>query len=374
MNIGILGGGQLAKMSALAAYRLGFNIFILEKQLNSPAGMLTKNDFVGDVNDDNLLKKFSENCDVITLESEFINPDRLELLESFGKKVIPSSNTISLIQDKFIQKTTFKEQNIPVPEFFEVKDKLDFESIVKNIGLPFVLKSKKLGYDGYGNAVIKNIDDFKVAFDKLTKRHETLLAEKFIDFEKEMAVTIARNNKGVTFYPVVETIQEHGICKKVIAPLEISDNLLNEAKSIGLNCVKSVNGYGIYTIEMFLTKNNNILVNEIAPRPHNTAHYTIDACVTSQFENHIRSILDLPLGSTEMKKKYAVMINLLGKRNGVGELLNYNEVLQSPEVCLHIYGKSESRIGRKMGHITIVGDYLNEILKKAEEIEKIANI
>ncbi len=374
MNIGILGGGQLARMSTLAAYRLGFNVTILEKEINSPAGMLTKNDFVGNVNDDELLKKFSENCDVITLESEFINPDRLEFLENLGKKVIPSSNTISLIQDKFIQKTTFNKYNIPVPKFLEVKMKSDYEIILQNLGLPFVLKSKKLGYDGYGNAVIKNVEDFEIAFDKLTKRHDTLLAEKFIDFEKEIAVTIVRTVNEVKVYPVVETIQENGICKKVIAPLNISNKLKFEAEGIGLECIQSVNGYGIYTIEMFLTKDNKLLVNEIAPRPHNTAHYTIDACVTSQFENHVRSVLNLPLGSTDMKKPFAVMVNLLGKRNGIGKLLNYEEVLKHPEVSLHIYGKAESRIGRKMGHITIVGNNLNEILKKAEEIEKVANI
>lgn len=374
MRIGILGGGQLAKMSALAAYKLGFFVNILEKNLNSPAGLLTKNDYAGWVNDDEILREFSKDCDIITLESEFVDATRLEFLENLGKKVIPSSNTISLIQDKFIQKTTFKNFGIALPNFIEVISLDDFEKVEKVLGVPFVLKSKKFGYDGYGNAIIKNKKDFEEAFKKLTTRYPTLLAEEFINFKKELAITVVRTAKQVKVYPLVETIQEYNICKKVIAPINIEQHLLEEAEKIAVNCVKSLNGYGIYSIEMFLTNNSKILVNEIAPRPHNSAHYTIDACYTSQFENHVRSILNLPLGSTKMKKPYAVMINLLGKRNGIGELLNYEEVLSDPDISLHLYSKSESRIGRKMGHITIIGDDPEDLLKRAEKIEQIANI
>lgn len=374
MRIGILGGGQLAKMSALAAYKLGFFVNILEKNLNSPAGLLTKNDYTGWVDDDEILREFSKDCDVITLESEFVDSTRLEFLENLGKKVIPSSNTISLIQDKFIQKTTFKNFGIALPNFIEVISLDDFEKVEKVLGVPFVLKSKKFGYDGYGNAIIKNKKDFEEAFKKLTTRYPTLLAEEFINFKKELAITVVRTERQIKVYPLVETIQENNICKKVIAPLNIEQHLQKEAEEIAVNCVKSLNGYGIYSIEMFLTNENKILVNEIAPRPHNSAHYTIDACYTSQFENHIRSILNLPLGSTKMKKPYAVMINLLGKRNGIGELLNYEEVLSDPDISLHLYSKSESRMGRKMGHITIIGDDPEDILKRAEKIEQIANI
>jgi 5-(carboxyamino)imidazole ribonucleotide synthase len=374
MRIGILGGGQLAKMSALAAYKLGFFVNILEKNLNSPAGLLTKNDYAGWVDDDEILEKFAKECDVITLESEFVDATRLEFLENLGKKVIPSSNTISLIQDKFIQKTTFKNFGIALPNFIEVISLDDFEIVEKVLGVPFVLKSKKFGYDGYGNAIIKDKKDFDEAFKKLTARYPTLLAEEFINFKKELAITVVRTEQQIKVYPLVETIQENNICKKVIAPLNIEQHLQKEAEEIAVNCVKSLNGYGIYSIEMFLTNDNKILVNEIAPRPHNSAHYTIDACYTSQFENHVRSILNLPLGSTKMKKPYAVMINLLGKRNGAGELLNYEEVLSDPDISLHLYSKSESRIGRKMGHITIIGDDPEDILKRAEKIEQIANI
>ena len=374
MRIGILGGGQLAKMSTLAAYKLGFKVNILEKFANSSAGMMTKSDFVGWVDDYNILQKFAANCDVITLESEFVDSNRLEFLENTGYVVIPTSNTIGLIQDKYIQKTTFKNFGIDVPNFTEVTSINDYEIILKMLGLPFVLKSKKLGYDGYGNAVINNKTEFVNAFEKLTKRHHSLLAEQFINFTKELAVTVVRTKNEIKLYPVIETIQENSICKKVLAPCNIDNHLIELAKNIGINCVKSVNGFGIYSIELFLTDTNKIIVNEIAPRPHNSAHSTIHACKTSQFENHIRSVLNLPLGSTEMVKPYAVMINLLGKRNGIGGLMNYNEVLSDSDISLHIYGKEESRVGRKMGHITVLGDNLIEILEKAEKIEKIANI
>lgn len=371
-RIGILGGGQLAKMSALCALKLGFDITILEKALNSPAGMMTKNDFEGWVDNDNVMTNFANSCDIITLENEFIEPKRLAFLENLGKTVLPSSKTISLIQDKFIQKTVFRNAGIAVPDFVEVNLIDDYEKIKETLGVPFVLKSKKLGYDGYGNAVIKSKEDFIEGYKKLYPRCNALYAEKFVNFTKELAVSVVKNSYESLTYPVVETIQENNICKKVIAPVEIDKSLIEEAKNTAIKCVDAIEGYGIYALEMFLTEDNKILVNEIAPRPHNSAHYTIDACVTSQFENHIRAILDLPLGSTDMVKPYAVMINMLGKKNGTGNLENYEEVLAEKDVHLHIYGKAESRIGRKMGHITIVGDDLQEILNRAEKIEKLA--
>lgn len=371
-RIGILGGGQLAKMSGLCAFKLGFDITILEKALNSPAGMMTKNDFEGWVDNDNVMTNFANSCDIITLENEFIEPKRLAFLENLGKTVLPSSKTISLIQDKFIQKTVFRNAGIAVPDFVEVNLIDDYEKIKETLGVPFVLKSKKLGYDGYGNAVIKSKEDFIEGYKKLYPRCNALYAEKFVNFTKELAVSVVKNSYESLTYPVVETIQENNICKKVIAPVEIDKSLIEEAKNTAIKCVDAIEGYGIYALEMFLTEDNKILVNEIAPRPHNSAHYTIDACVTSQFENHIRAVLDLPLGSTDMVKPYAVMINMLGKKNGTGNLENYEEVLAEKDVHLHIYGKAESRIGRKMGHITIVGDNLQEILNRAEKIEKLA--
>lgn len=369
-KIGILGGGQLAKMSALAAYSLGFSVNILDKTKNSPAGQITKNEFIGWTDDKNILKKFIDSSDLITLENEFIDYHCIEWIESHNKKVIPSSKTISLIQDKLIQKQTVRQSNLPVADFVEVDQSSNYSNLSKTLGDKFLLKSRKLGYDGYGNAFVNNEKEFKNAVKKLTKRHSNLLAEKFIDFEKELAIIIIRTKKEIRTYPVVETIQKNHICHIVIAPAQIEKKYVNEATEIGIEAIKSIKGYGIFGVEFFLTRGGKILINEIAPRPHNSGHYTIEACKTSQFENHIRSILNLPLGSTEMIFPYSVMINLLGKINRKNHRVDISKTLKYDGVHLHIYGKEQSRKRRKMGHITICGDDLNKIFKEAIDAEK----
>lgn len=368
--IGILGGGQLARMSAMQAIRLGFDVAILEKEKNSPAGVLTKKEFVGWVDEKKIFDEFIEASDIITLENEFIDYKYLEYIENKGKKVIPDSKTISLIQDKFIQKTTFQNSGIPAPKFLNVNETTTYEFIKSELDSKFVLKSKKMGYDGYGNATVKNKSEFKEALQRLSERHTELYAEKFVPFVKELAIMVVRTKKEIKTYPVVETIQKNHICHTVIAPARVNEKIIRSVNEIAVEAVRSINGYGIFGIEFFLLEDDSVLVNEIAPRPHNTGHYTIEACTISQFENHIRAVLDLPLGNTELVQPYAVMINLLGKRNGVGVVQNYSEALNNKNVHLHIYGKAESRIGRKMGHITIIGSDLNKILLQAKKIEK----
>ncbi len=369
-RIGILGGGQLARMSAYQAYKLGFEIAILEKEHQSPAGQLTKFDYAGWMNNKKIIQKFIKDCDVITLENEFIDYRDLQYIEKSGKRVFPGSKTISLIQDKFIQKKTLQKNQIPVPNFIEVKDSSTYEMISEKLGKKFVLKSRKMGYDGYGNALVNNKKSYEEGIKKLSLRHSDLMAEQFIDFQKELAVMVVRTRNEIKSYPVVETIQKNHICHTVIAPARIENKLLNVVDEISVKTVEAVNGIGIFGIELFITKDNKILVNEMAPRPHNSGHYTIEACITSQFENHIRAVLNLPLGSTDMIKPYAVMINLLGKKTGEGIIENYNTALEDEKVHLHIYGKAKSRLGRKMGHITMVGDNLNTILSKAKKIER----
>lgn len=367
--IGILGGGQLARMSAFQAIRLGFDVAILEREINSPAGVLTKNEFVGWVDDKKIFKKFIGKSDIITLENEFIDYTYLEEIENSGKLVIPSSKTISLIQDKYIQKTTLKKNNIPVPEFLEITNQTRYEDVKEILGNKFIIKSKKMGYDGYGNAMVKNQKQFSESIASLTKRHSETYAEEFINFRKELAVMVVRTKKEIRTYPVVETIQKNHICHTVIAPADVSSKVKKTVEEISIEAVKAIYGFGIFGIELFLDDKGNILVNEIAPRPHNSGHYSIEACTTSQFENHIRAVLNLPLGNTNLVKPYAVMINLLGKRNDVGILENYHEALNDDEINLHIYGKHQSRIGRKMGHITLLGNNITNILRRAKRIE-----
>jgi 5-(carboxyamino)imidazole ribonucleotide synthase len=368
--VGILGGGQLARMSAYQAYKLGFEIAILEKSKNSPAGMMTKHEFVGWVDNKKTLSEFTKASDIVTLENEFVDYHKLEFIEGLGKKVVPSPKTISLIQDKYIQKRTLRNNNIPIAAFLSVNNKSDYQEISSILGKKFILKSRKMGYDGYGNYSVHSEKYFSEGIKLLTSRHSELMAEEFIDFDMELAIMVARTKKEIKTYPVVQTIQKNHICHTVIAPAQVKPVILRKATDIAVESIKAIQGYGIFGIEMFLVNGKDILVNEMAPRPHNSGHYTIEACVTSQFENHIRSVLNLPLGSTEMVKPYAVMINLLGKREGQGIVEDYNKVLKNDNIHLHIYGKEKSRLGRKMGHITVIGDDLNKILNLARKVEK----
>lgn len=368
-TIGILGGGQLARMSAFAAIRMGFDVAVLEKIADSPAGVLTRKEFVGWVDDEEILKKFTDASDVITLENEFIDSSYLRKIEDWGKTVIPSSKTISLIQDKFIQKSVLQDYGIPVPKFINIEPDMDYKFVKNSLGKRFVLKSRKMGYDGYGNRKVTNESSFKEGIDQLRERHSELYAEEFVKFKKELAVMILRSSSQTKIYPVVETIQKDHICHTVIAPVSISKKLKIKIEAIAGNVLDAIDGNGIFGIEFFLTK-GEVLVNEVAPRPHNSGHYTIDACKISQFENHIRSVLELPLGSTEMIQQNAVMINLLGKKEGEGLIEDYNTALGDKDIHLHIYGKKKSRPGRKMGHITLTGSNQKELLERVKNIEK----
>jgi len=368
--IGILGGGQLAKMSTLAASRLGFDISILEKEMKSPAGQLTHHESIGWVDDELLLKSFAHHVDVVTLENEFVDHHRIEYIEQLGKKVFPSSTTIGLIQDKLLQKQTLRKNSIPVPAFLEVRETHTYAQVVKELGSPFVLKSRKMGYDGYGNALVSSEKGYNDAVNHLTNRHNNLMAESFVNFTMELAVMVVRTSKEIKTYPVVQTIQKNHICHTVIAPAQIPAKTAKQAEEIAIESVKAMKGFGIFGVEMFLTKEGSIIVNEMAPRPHNSGHYTIEGCVTSQFENHIRAVMELPLGSTELIKSYAVMINLLGKPFPQKRMEVYRTTMQHPNIHLHIYGKESSRVGRKMGHITIIGDNLKKILKEATDLEE----
>ncbi len=367
--VGILGGGQLARMSAYAAYRLGVDIAIFEKEVGSPAGRLTHKEFAGSVERDALLRKFASACSVITLENEFIDSGRIRFLESCGTAVFPSSSTIALIQDKFVQKSVLLRMGLPVPKFVAVGDAVDFSTIANRLGLPFVMKSRKMGYDGYGNALVTDRSTFEEAFRRLTKRHAHLYAEEFVRFRKELAVMVARTKKEIRAYPVVETIQKNHICHTVIAPAQISRRARAEATELAIESVRAVRGYGIFGIEFFLTNDGKLAVNEMAPRPHNSGHYTIEGCVTSQFENHIRAVLNLPLGSTEMTAPFAVMINLLGKGAPGKGAHGIAGALKHDHAHIHVYGKKISRVGRKMGHCTVLGATLDPLLRRAHSIE-----
>jgi len=357
-NIGILGGGQLAKMMAQEAYKLGWAVTIWDKELNSPAGAITKFDISGAFDNKESLAKFIDTADFAILENEFIDPEIIRVIEEHIP-VFPSSKTISKIQDKFKQKVVFNQAGAKTAKYQEINSEEDALNFGKENGYPFVLKTRTMGYDGYGNAVVVSSEGIPHAFSKLSihSQKSKLYAESFVAFDKELAMMVARNAAGdIATYPLVETIQENNICKSVIAPADISQNSALRAETMAKKIVESIEGVGIFGIEFFHTTNGEILVNEIAPRPHNSGHYTIEACCCSQFQQAIRAVSGLPLGSTKMILPFAVMVNILGITNGDNYPANISNSLTDGNVSLHLYGKSASRTGRKMGHITAISD------------------
>ena len=359
MKIGILGGGQLARMILEANYKYGFEFIILSKTTSSPAGKICNNEMVGDWNDEKVLGEFASKCDVVTLENEFIDYTKIAYIESLGKPVHPSSKVIKLVQDKLIQKNTLNELGIPVADFVEVNSKDDIKSFAGVYDYPVILKSRTMGYDGKGNYKIDSEDDIDAALETIGARGE-LMCERFIDFKMEIATQAARNKNGdIRIYPVVETIQKNHICHIVKASRNKFSTIKEEVNNIAKKILEEIEYVGVIGIEMFLTKEDNILVNELAPRVHNTGHYTIEGAFVSQFENHVRAILDLPLGDTDMTSDSAVMINILGEKDASAKLVRLGAVLENDKTYLHVYGKDETKVGRKMGHITVLDKYID---------------
>ncbi len=369
ISIGIVGGGQLGKMLTIAAKKMGFYVVISDPTPQSPAGQVADKQLIGDYKDEKITRELARLCDVITVDAEFVNDEVLLRLEKKGEKIYPSPTIITIIKDKLLQKQFLKKNNIPTTQFLSIHSKEDILNAVKKLGYPIVLKARFDAYDGKGNFVIRKVSDIDKGLEKLKERK--LYVEKYIPFKKELAIMIARNIKGnIAIYPVVETIHKDNICDTVIAPASVSKQTQKKAQALARKVMKQFKGIGVFGIEMFLKKDNNILVNEIAPRVHNSGHYTIEACITSQFEQHIRAIAILPLGSTQMIVKKAVMKNILGEKEGAGFPNGVEKALRIDNVSLHVYGKRNSRPQRKMGHITVVGDNLKECLKRVNLARK----
>jgi len=366
-TLGILGGGQLAKMTAEAAYRMGLRVAVIEHGEDSPAGVMTKLEFPGGWKDGAELERFINASDIITLENEFIDPDILDHIAQ-RRFVFPTADTMRLVQDKLTQKETFSSVGIPTPNFAEIDSEQDLHEFGTKYGYPFVAKTRMYGYDGYGNATIKRSTEIEMVWRRFMGGEEprALLAEQFVTFTKELAVMVTRNKRGETaVYPCVQTIQQGHICVTVLAPAPIDEHLQKRAQEIALTCVETIDGVGVFGIEMFLTANDEILFNEIAPRPHNSGHYTIEACHTSQYENVVRAVTNMPLGSPSMRVPAACMINLLGERTGTGIPDSVIEMLKVDDVALHLYGKKDVRMGRKMGHLTATGSTVQDAFARA---------
>lgn len=373
-TVGILGGGQLGRMLVEAASRLNVKTIVLDKGL-SPAKQINASDdhIDGSFTDYKSIKELALKSDVLTVEIEHVDVSALEQVQKeTGIKIYPLPQTIKLIQDKYLQKEHLIEHGIAVTESVALVENSPKEvlAIAEKFGFPLMLKSRTLAYDGRGNFVVKNKDYIEKGLEFLKDR--PLYAEKWCPFTKELAVMVVRSIEGEVFnYPIVETIHKDNICHLVYCPAPINPSLMAKAEILAKNAIKTFPGCGIFGIEMFLLDNNEILINEIAPRPHNSGHYTIDSCVTSQFEAHVRAITNLPLpkGFSNLTNSSvnSIMLNVLGDEEHDKELQMCRRAIELPNTTVYLYGKT-SRPQRKMGHINIVDSSLANCQRKLDYI------
>jgi 5-(carboxyamino)imidazole ribonucleotide synthase len=367
-TIGIIGGGQLAKMLGQAGSQLGLQTIVLSEQPHCPAASAVTRVIQGGADELASLRQLAEAVDVVTLENEFVDAGLLEALENDGHVVAPNAATMRIVQDKFLQKTALKKAGLAVPEFIDVPDIAALDAAIRLLGLPLVLKKRRNGYDGKGNATIRKESDSRMAWELLNGDENALFAEAFVPFTQELAIMITRGaRRSAMAYPVVETIQHHHICRVVKAPASISPALTETVADLARRAIDAVKGIGTFGVELFRTADNRVLINELAPRVHNSGHYTIEACACSQFENHLRAILGWPLGSPVMRTGGAVMINLLGRGKGSGSPRGIEEALAIAATHVHVYGKSASALLRKMGHLTMLGASVEEVLPRAQK-------
>lgn len=365
LKIGVLGGGQLGRMMIQSAIDYNLNISILDPDPNAPCSALVENFSTGKLTDEDLVYTWGQAFDLVTIEIENVSVVALKRLQEEGVKVFPQPEIIELIQDKRKQKTFYKANRIPTAEFVLTEDKADVANHADM--LPAVNKLGTEGYDGRGVQVIREREDLEKAFDKPG------LLETLVDFEKELSVVVARNQKGETScFPVVELSYhpEQNLVEFLFAPAQISAKIEQDAYQLATDVIEKLDLVGLLAVEMFLTKDGNLLVNEVAPRTHNSGHHTIEANLTSQFEQHLRAILNLPLGSTELTSP-AAMVNLLGEDGYTGDAkyAGLEECMSMKGVYVHLYGKKVTKPFRKMGHVTITDSELESLKSKARKVK-----
>jgi len=364
-RLGILGGGQLGRMLIQESINLNLSVSILDPDKNAPCKNICDYLEVGELSDYETVYNFGKRVDLVTIEIEKVNVEALEALEKEGVTVFPQSRIIRLIQDKGLQKQFFKENDIPTADFQLISDRAQL--LEENLSLPFIQKLRKDGYDGKGVVKISTQTDYDKAFDAPS------IVEKNIDFEKEISVIIARNEKGqIKTFPLVEMDfnAEANLVEYLISPSTYPFEIQQKAEKIATDIANSLNIVGLLAVEMFLTSDGNILVNELAPRPHNSGHQTIEGNRTSQFMQHLRAILNLPLGSTEATGN-AIMVNLLGEKGYEGPAFykGLKEGLKKEGVYVHLYGKKLTKPFRKMGHVTIVDSDREKAIEKAKFVK-----
>ncbi len=364
-KLGILGGGQLGRMLIQSGIDFNINFSVLDPDAQAPCHQLAEFTH-GKLTDFETVLKFGESCDLITIEIENVNTDALKELVKRGKKVFPQPELIELIKDKRIQKQFYKDKGIPTADFILTNTK---QAVIDNKSfLPAVNKLGKEGYDGRGVQILREEKDLSKAFEAPS------LLEKLIDFDKEIAVIVARNERGeVSSFPVVEMVfhPEANLVEYLFAPAQIETSIADEAQHIAKKVIEELKLVGLLAVEMFVTKDGKVLVNEVAPRPHNSGHQSIEANITSQYEQHLRAILNLPFGNTETVMSSA-MVNLLGEDgySGMAQYKGFEEVVAVSGVHVHLYGKKTTKPFRKMGHVTIVDNDMESLKKKAKFVKE----
>ncbi|KAK1314481.1 hypothetical protein QJS10_CPA06g02460 [Acorus calamus] len=369
--VGVLGGGQLGKMLCQAASRMAVKVMVLDPLADCPAGLVAFRHVVGSFDDGDTVESFAKRCGVLTVEIEHVDAVTLERLERQGVDCQPKASTIQIIQDKYLQKLHFSQHGIPLADFMQVDDIESVKKAGDMFGYPLMIKSKKLAYDGRGNAVARSQEEIPSAVSALGGYGRGLYVEKWAPFVKELSVIVARGrDNSMSCYPVVETIHKDNICHIVEAPANVTEKVKYLSIDIAKKAVDSLEGAGVFAVELFLTSDGQVLLNEVAPRPHNSGHHTIESCYTSQYEQHVRAVLGLPLGDPSMKVPAAIMYNILGEDEGEPGFYLANQLMKRalsiPGASIHWYGKPEVRKLRKMGHITIVGPSLSVVKERLD--------
>ncbi|PSB08357.1 5-(carboxyamino)imidazole ribonucleotide synthase [filamentous cyanobacterium CCP2] len=379
-RVGVIGGGQLAWMMAAAAEKLGIQLVIQTPKADDPAVSIASHTIFAPVADATATAELATHCDVITFENEFIDLEALLNLEQQGVCFYPRLRSIAPLLDKYEQRSYLQSLGLPTPKFIALEPDTD-PAIIKAFGLPVVLKARRLGYDGQGTTILKNQVDLQNLIHNQSDRSDpfpasTFLLEAFVPFERELAVMVARSASGeMVVYPVVETQQEQQVCRRVLVTPDLPEAVVEQVKTIAHRLLESLDYVGIMGIEFFLTQDGNVLVNETAPRTHNSGHYSLDACITSQFEQQLRSVCGLPLGDPALSTSGSVMVNLLGYEDAESDYAEHRQQLaQIPNAQVYWYGKTVSRIGRKLGHVTVTlteGQGRSQALEIAQKVESI---
>lgn len=368
-RIGIVGGGQLARMMAEAAPALGLHVTVLDPTPECPASTFAAQ-IVGDFDDLEKLAALARDSDVVTLDIEAVSAACLEALERSGVRVAPSAKVLGTIQDKLQQKRFLRDHGLPTSDFVAV-DAGDLSALL-DFGIPCVMKARRHGYDGRGVKVVRVQDD------ATTMLPVPCLAERLVDIDKELAVMIARSATGeIACYPVVEAEFDAraNILDLIRAPAVVAPHVAARCTELAVHCVEALNGVGIFGIEFFLDRTGKVLINEISPRPHNSGHYTIEACATSQFAQHLRAVAGLPLGPSTLERP-AASFNLLGEPGATGKpvVQGLDLALHSPGVAVHLYGKHSVKGFRKMGHVTVTGPTLDEATERANTMRGVLKV